>query len=435
MGSKTLARIAVASTVIALVAFALPSAAWAAPGDPDTSFSGDGFHLADFPGGQVDDANAIFVQSNGRILIGGSVGTGSARDSAMLRLRANGTEDTSFDGDGFLTLDFRGVGGFDEVNGIAQQPDGKIVTVSSAELADGSGMRIAVARFRADGTLDSSFSGDGKLLVGFSGFDEAFGASVVLTERGKILVGGGAGDTGSEDWVFAVVRIRSNGRIDRGYGGGDGRVTTNFGVGDDGIDELVLQPDGRLLAAGWMDNAASDDLRSAFARYRSGGALDPSFSGDGKRAINVSDTANDEVQGLALRKDGKIVAVSGVGDSPIGLIRLLANGAGDPAFSGNGVLLDDPYAGGLGDANLDLAGKKLIVAAETFDNTIFLARYRPNGTLDPTFGSGDGVVLTLFAGGTDSDVTTSTIQANGRILVAGTADVVTQDIAVARFLP
>jgi uncharacterized delta-60 repeat protein len=431
---KLVPRILVAFAALAFVAS--PSAAWAAPGDPDSSFSGDGFATVDFPGGQVDQAETILVQTNGRIVLGGESGPSGADDFALIRLRADGTPDTSFSGDGFTTFDFRGVGGRDEIWDLVQQPDGKIVAAGWAEDGAGAASRFAIARFRVNGTLDTSFSGDGKLLVKFRGYDSSFGSTLALQDDGKILVGGGTGDDASIDWKWALVRLKTDGSIDKAYGGGDGRVLTDFAANDDGIADMLLQPDGRLVAGGWSVNAAGGNTRSAFARYRSSGALDRSFSGDGKKVIDVSTDANDELEGLEIRPDGKIVGVVGVGDTPIALVRLTSHGAGDTSFSGDGELIVDPYPGGLGDADLDLAaGNKLVVTVGTFDNMIFLARFKPNGDLDTGFGGGDGFIVTTFPGATQSRVFSSAIQANGRILVAGFAQLATDDFGAARFMP
>lgn len=419
------------AAAIALVATA--SVAWAAPGDPDTSFSGDGLRTIDFPGGPDDRASAVLVQANGRIVLAGESGIGGSSDFALLRLRANGTTDPSFSGDGFRSLDFRGLGGDDEIFDLVQQPDGKIVAVGQAYNAGGSDSGFAIARFRPDGRLDTSFSGDGKLLVSFPGLVYAFGYAVALQDDGRILVGGEAGGNVSTDRDFAVVRITPRGKIDRTYGGGDGRVLTDFSGSDEGIWDMVVQPDGRLVAGGWAHNAAGDNYRFGFARYRTTGALDRRFSGDGKQVVDVSASLNDSLHGVEVRSDGRIVGAGQIGGPDIALVRLTPRGAPDATFSGDGKLISEPLPGGVYGADLDLRGKKLIVTGYTTQDEIFLARYAPGGALDTKFGGGDGFVVTTFPGATASRTYRSAIQSDGSILVAGYATMTTDDFGVARF--
>ena len=428
MGAKNVTRrivVVVASLALALV----PTAAWAAPGDPDTSFDGDGFRTGDFAGA-LDEANTVLVQDNGRILAGGLSRPGPKNDFALFRLLANGTPDSSFSDDGFVTFDFRGIGGNDEVSDLAQQANGRIVAVGEAQNADDTRAGFAVARFRANGTLDPSFSGDGKLVVNFPGRDYALAFAVGLQGDGKILVAGETGDAGTTDWAYAVARITSTGAIDTTYGGGDGRIITNFANDFDGVQDLEVQPDGKLLAGGWSRNNAGDNFRHSFARYTTTGALDRTFSGDGKKIVDVSGEDNDSVGGLDIRPDGKIVAAGG--EPGITLVRLRPNGSLDSSFSGDGIVISEPGPE-FNDAVMILAGTKPIVASYTTDQEIFLARYKAGGGLDPTFGGGDGFILATVPGAANSRANAVTIQPNGRLVVAGDAVLATRDFIVARF--
>lgn len=433
-GGRSIRHLFTASAVT-IVLVATASVAWAGPGDPDTSFSGDGLRTIDFPGGSDDRANAVMVQANGRIVLGGESSIGGNSDFALLRLRANGTTDPSFSDDGFRNLDFRGLGGDDEILDLVQQPDGRIVAVGQAYNADGSSSGFAIARFRTDGRLDTSFSGDGKLLVSFPGLVYAFGYAVALQDDGRILVGGEAGGNAPTDRDFAVVRIKPRGRIDRTYGGGDGRVLTDFNGSDEGIWDMVVQPNGNLVAGGWAHNAAGDNYRFGFARYRSTGALDRRFSGDGRQVVDVSASLNDSLFGVEVRSDGRIVGAGQVGGPDIALVRLTPRGAPDPTFSGDGKLISEPLPGGVYGADLDLRGKKLVVAGYTTQDEIFLARYGAGGGLDTNFGGGDGSVVTTFPGATVSRVYRSAIQSDGGIVIAGYAVMTTSDFGVGRFLP
>jgi len=421
-------------TVVALSIVVVPLAAWAAAGDPDTTFDGDGFQTLDLPGSHNDEAYAVLQLSNGRIVLAGETGSGGPDDAAVARLTGNGEPDTSFSADGSFTLDIRGVGGDDRVEDLAQQDDGKLLAFGWAENADGSSSHMAILRFRTNGMLDPTFSGDGVLLVKFRGYSGAYGYAGAIQDDGRILLAGQVGKiVSATEWDFAVARITSGGRLDGTYGGGDGRVVTNFS-GDDGIQAIAVQSDGKALVGGWAHNPTQDNYRSAFARYRTNGTLDPTFSRDGKKILDVSDV-NDEVDGIKIRGDGKSVAVSGVGGDPLALIRLTTRGKPDRTFDGHGFLTTDPVPAGLGDADLELAGKELIVTAETFDNQIFVARYRPDGQLDTAFGGGDGIVLATFPGASQSSPNASALQSNGRILTAGFAQMGSQDFGVARFLP
>lgn len=176
-------------------------------GAPDPGFAGDGT-VTTALGTLEDRARAVAVQpADGAIVVAGYSLTASNRDLALARYGSGGTLDPTFSGDGVLVL---GVGtGDDEAAALAIQPDGKIVVVGYA--ADGSQHDLLIARFLDDGTPDPSFNGTGRRRVSF-GAGNAFGTAVALQADGKILAAGYA-RVGTV-FHFAVARVDENGLLD-----------------------------------------------------------------------------------------------------------------------------------------------------------------------------------------------------------------------------
>jgi uncharacterized delta-60 repeat protein len=175
--------------VALVIAIANPAAA--PPGDLDPTFDGDGKVTTDFAG-SFETAGAVAIQGDGKIVAAGTAADVSGiSDFALVRYNTDGSLDTAFDGDGKVTTDFAGSGSRDEAHAVAIQGDGKIV---AAGLAVVSGIfDFALARYRADGSLDTIFSGDGKVTTDFAGdFDVANG--VVIQANGRIVAAGFAGD-------------------------------------------------------------------------------------------------------------------------------------------------------------------------------------------------------------------------------------------------
>jgi uncharacterized delta-60 repeat protein len=266
-------------------------------GSLDTSFSGDGKQTTDFFVGSFGDrANGVALQGNGKIVAVGTPGAGFA----LARYNSNGSLDTSFSGDGKQTTNLGGV-----ANGVALQADGKIVAVG------GGGGDFELARYNPNGSLDGSFSGDGKQTTDFGEFDLASG--VALQGDGKIVAVGGAGGD------FGLARYNPNGSLDASFSG-DGRQTTDFlfGAGDSASD-VAIQANGRIVAVGLASGGATGQ-DFALARYNPDGSLDTSFSGDGRKRTSFG--AFDIANGVALQGDGRIVAV-GDGNGEFALARYL----------------------------------------------------------------------------------------------------------------
>ena len=203
----------------------------AAPGDLDTSFDGNGKKTINFGG--TDAANAVLVQPNGRIVVAGD--GGAPGTFCVARLRANGAFDTTFGSGGRRTIDFGGDSG--SLRGAALQADGKIL------LAGRSDLQVAVARLNPSGSLDTTFSGDGKKLFSWGGFSQA--TSVLVLPNGKILLGGFFGPEGGN---IQVARLNANGALDNTFGTG-GKSPVDFG-GDDFGHAIARQANGRILVAG-----------------------------------------------------------------------------------------------------------------------------------------------------------------------------------------
>ena len=165
----------------------------AAPGDLDLTFSGDGKQTTDFGYG-ANSAAATVRQPDGKIVAVGQVSASDASDFALVRYNPNGSHDTSFSGDGRQTTN---LGGNDGANAVALQSNGKIIVAGS------DGDDFALARYNPNGSLDTTFSGDGKQTTDFGGFFERANG-VALQGDGKIVaVGVGQGPNQTDDFALA----------------------------------------------------------------------------------------------------------------------------------------------------------------------------------------------------------------------------------------
>ena len=135
----------------------LSSASPLAPGDLDPTFSGGG-KLTDGVSYGTDGGSAVAIQPDGKIVAAGHSKNGFRSDFALVRYNADGSLDTSFDSDGKVTTS---IGTSDFASAVAIQPDGKIVAAGNSY--NGSDSEFALVRYKPDGSLDTSFDGDGKV--------------------------------------------------------------------------------------------------------------------------------------------------------------------------------------------------------------------------------------------------------------------------------
>ena len=303
-------------------------------GLPDPTFDGDGIRsFADLVPADVA------VQPDGKIVVAGS-GQLPGYDIALARFNPDGSPDSSFGDNGLVADDGFGDGN-EEVHGVAVQPDGKIVVVGWTEYQSEGGDGL-IARFNSDGEPDSSFGypasaglGVGKRFLGMGNHSIAYAVSI--RPSGRIIVAGG-GWMEASGWQFALTRLRPGGRLDRSFGH-DGVVRTDFG-GTDRAFAVAVQPDGRIVAAG------KSDADFAVARYTRSGRLDSTFSHDGRKLTDFGGGQNfsygDAAYGVAIQGNGCIVLAGSVappGDSQtadFGLARYRVNGELDHTFSHNG---------------------------------------------------------------------------------------------------
>ncbi|MEV6977549.1 calcium-binding protein [Kitasatospora sp. NPDC093806] len=412
-GAGRVGAVAVAGLLLAL---AVPGVAVAVPGDLDTTFGTGGRVTTDFGGGGADEARGVVVQSDGKIVVAGYAG--ATDDFALARYNPDGSLDTGFGTGGKVTTDF--AGGSDEARGLALQGDGKIVAVGRSEVPEGGVGWFSLARYNSDGSLDTGFGSGGKAVVDFGtgGADDAFG--VAVQGDGKVVA---AGLTGGD---FALARLNADGSPDNGFGPG-GKVTTDFDGGADAARAVAVQGDGRIVAAGYTGgNTGNYDF--ALARYTATGALDTGFSSDGK--VTTTFGGVEFAHALALQPDGKIVAAGYTGND-FALARYNSAGNLDGGFDTDGKVTTDFGGSEIVYGVAVQAGGAIVAVGSTVSggtSDFALARYTSAGSLDTGF-SGDGKATTDFGGGFDQALGTA-VQPDGRIVAAGFSN---GDAALARY--
>jgi uncharacterized delta-60 repeat protein len=257
-------------------------------GKLDSSFNQTGMATADF--GAHELPRSVTVHSDGRIVVAGYTTNEDKKQCALACFKANGSLDTSFNGTGKLITNFGGEGDA-EGQGVAAQSDGKTVVVGYTGVAGA--QQFAVARYNADGTLDTSFGGTGRVLtaVGTVGSNAT---GVALQKDRKIVVIGYAVKNSGRGYEFACVRYNIDGSLDQGFGD-HGKVTTAIGEGYGKATATAVQTDNMIVIAGYayVDNTGE----FAVARYNPSGKLDTGFNAAGtvltavgSKAAEVEDT-------------------------------------------------------------------------------------------------------------------------------------------------
>ncbi|TAK07109.1 MAG: hypothetical protein EPO39_07310 [Candidatus Manganitrophaceae bacterium] len=349
----------------------------------------------------------VAVQSDGKVIHAGSV----SGDFSVARFNADGSVDHTFGAGGTAVADF----GATLVNAraVAIQADGKIVVAGAFDNCNFNCI-MAIARFNSDGSLDSSF-GTGGQMTTFQFFNLGPANAVLIQPDGKILLGGTGG------LKFIVVRLNSDGSLDTSFDG-DGRANTPIGF-DSSVNALALQADGKIVAAGYASMGGSTGLDFALARYNTDGSLDAGF-GTGGIVTTHMGTSSDAAWGVVVQPDGNIVAGGSVifGTQNTGLARYLPNGTLDPAFGSGGKVVTQ--FGRVGFVGTDIALQpdgKIVIGARGLnsnDTDFGVARINADGTPDTTFGSG-GSTLTPMGCRTFEEVRSIALQPDGKVLVTG----------------
>jgi uncharacterized delta-60 repeat protein len=286
--------------------------------------------------GNNDQAMAVAVQQDGKILVAGRSQQGTSDDFAIVRYLANGTLDASFGNGGKVLIDF--AGGTDVARALLVQADGKIVVAGEAAIA-GTGIDFALARLNADGTPDAGFGQGGKVntaLKSGTGTDTIRALALQAVEgENRILAVGGDGD-------FLAARYTAAGVLDAGFAQG-GKLVGVFGSNIGGAHAVTVLPDGRAVLAGHVNH----DF--ALAQLTVTGALDAGFGSAGK-VVRAVTTNWDEATAIARQADGCLVvggwAYSGNSSSgDFVAMRLTAAGLPDASFGQQGLVLT-PMAGG-----------------------------------------------------------------------------------------
>jgi uncharacterized delta-60 repeat protein len=367
-----------------------------AAGDLDTTFGSNGKKSISFGG--TDQATVVLVQPNGRILV---IGGGGPRSSfCVARLRSNGKLDPTFGSGGKRSFSF---GRENEAAfGAALQADGKILVVGDADF------RVAVARLKTDGSLDKTFSEDGKKVFTWGSLSRATG--VLPLPNGKIVV---TGFSGPETGNVKAARLTATGALDTAFGT-SGIATADFGGDDFGLS-AARQANGRIVIAGLSRPTLSNDPSTAVvARLRSTGALDPDFDGDGRKML----TGMSSAAAVVVQPDRKIlVAGNPPGSTEMMVVRLNPNGTPDPTLGGDGTATID--FGGNDDICNAMALQpdgKIVLAGYIAGGLVAVARLNSDGSPDGTF-STDGRATIDFGDATFGNAVA--LQGNGRIVVAG----------------
>lgn len=388
--------------LLAAVCLGMPGQSWAAPGDLDTTFDGDGIVRTEI-GASSSQGRDVAQQADGKLVVTGWIlRTGTQQDFGTARYNTDGSLDTSF-GSGGVAATALGSNLVARGEALALQSDGKIVVVGFNQVYNNQNTaKFTVVRYNTTGSLDTSFGSGGIVQTDVVANGREGPGEIAIQPDGKIVVVGYAQVGGGRDTV--VLRYNTNGTLDSSFGSG-GIVHISHSSSYDDFWAVALQPDGKIVCAGdyliggtWW----ATDTNTLVARYNANGTLDTSFGTGGIVVHDVLPNQLDRFFGVAVRPDGKLVmggtaAVPGRADGDLLLARYNTDGTPDTGFGSGGFVITGTPPGQWADSRdmvLQPDGKILQVARAyamlpgSTKRDWVLARYNTDGTLDSSFATG-----------------------------------------------
>ena len=337
-----------------------------ADGTADLGFGTNGVVAVSFSN-SGDTANAVALQADGKIVVAGRSIAGTFDDFGVARFNVDGTLDTGFGTSGKLSIDING--SFDQAMAVMIQADGKIVLAGNGGTATGVGIDsdFAAIRLRNDGALDSSFGAGGKMWANVGGRADLV-STAVLQPDGKILIAGRAGVDGGALPDTGLVRFTTLGAPDLQFGhatGSEGIDLSRSGRDHDEATDIALRADGRIIVAVVTQEAGI--YRHTLARLEPDGSLDDAFGMHGI-ATNSFAAGGDFARAVAIQADGRIVTAGSTRPTDsfsddLLLTRHDANGALDASFGAGGTVIVDFFGSADGAECLVIQPDGKIVAA------------------------------------------------------------------------
>jgi uncharacterized delta-60 repeat protein len=379
-----------------------------------------------------DNAKSVAVQPDGRVIVAGYTGF----DLAVVRFQPDGTHDASFGSNGVATIPAAGAGGTAsgedafpdwDTTDIALQSDGKIIVTYG----------FAVARFNANGSLDSGFDGDGVWESSdFGTLSQPTIRSVAIQPDGRIVVAGEVLESFSEGINFAVARLNVDGSFDSSFANA-GRKSIDFGFAHTGFADdrgrsVALQSDGKIILGGFRKIDFDVEAgRFLVARLGTDGALDTTFANNGLFTPPIPGFVQGELvaRSLAVQADDKIV-LAGSFSGGLSIVRIAANGPDGSASSFEFTTISGPSGSASqfsGDYSPDLKlhanGQLLLLGTVSpggLVNAEFkVARLNSDLTIDTAFGNGGFQVINF--GSNHNYSSRMALMPDGRIIIAGTS--------------
>jgi uncharacterized delta-60 repeat protein len=336
-------------------------------GGLDGTFGGDGKVFTDITTGE-DGALDVALQADGKIVAVGRADVGGG-SFAIVRYRPGGRLDTTFGGDGVVVTDV--TPGNDAVRAIAIQGDGRIVVAGRAADA------FVVARYRPGGALDRSFAGDGLRQTDFTARQD-IASAIAIQDDGRIVVAGTGGirSSGSNS-QFAVAAFTEEGSLDVTFSD-DGKTLFNLSSEGDFGAAVAIQPTGEIVVAGtsFLGSTVDPDSRLSVVRFLSDGSLDSSFSDDAVRWVNPT-SRPDLGHAVAIQPSGRILvagtsmSINTCCASRAVVVALTSDGDPDDTFHGDTVVTDSNVAQGANDMVLDGAGRTVVAGRAGVDASTF----------------------------------------------------------------
>lgn len=398
------------------------------PGELDPTFGVDG-HTGIFPRG-YNNLSAVLVDADQRILLGGSVAAelSTLGKLAVVRLLENGELDPSF---GVAGVALASVADHDcWLEDIALQSDGAIVGTGGCNaLPEGTGGAavFALVRFLPTGELDATFGAGGIVLD--KPALRGHGVAIAVDGQGRIVIAGQYYDANDIDHDIVTARFLSDGAPDQTFGDG-GSAIEPFGTARDLANDLVLQPDGRILVAG---PTGATDWSYGIVRYNDDGTLDTSYGSGGHATLPQDGAVTGIPHGMALDKNDRAIVV-GEHNGSGGGIRLTTDGELDSSFATDGFLASPTVTRQVVVAE----NQSILITGNRTNPTVELMRLTPDGALDTSFGTSG--ISTVASPAHSTLASSLAIDERGRIIVGATAvndpsEVLVQDFFVARFCP